>query len=181
MFNYIALHGKTWYESKFHAKIEDDTIRQLYEDRKRVLNDSEAKAMFNVKRLQIQDAHISKSDQDRVVKEFDSAATFAEFFRNLRLEFAEDYCVVTYRWVDQFVSNVVFRGVVNNFTRWTIPLDAVRRVEFTVAPAADMPKDDLVFEGGGMQSGDGREDLMNWYHASGTGGLDAFYGWALPW
>jgi len=182
MYNYIALHGKTWYESKFHAYITNDATRAAYQERVKVLTDPVAKSTFDATRFQLGNASLTEGDQDRVLEVFEHASTFAEFFRALRNEFGDEYCVVTFRWVDQFIDNVVLKGVdLSNFTRWTIPLDAVRRVEFTVAPAADMPKDDLVFEGGGMQSGDGREDLMNWYHAFGTGGLDARYGWALPW
>lgn len=181
MYSYIALHGKTWYESKFHAVIDDDAVRQSYDKRIEVLTDAAAKKAFDVTRFRMGDAQISESEQDRIRAIYKDSHTFAVFFRNIRNEFVNDYCMVTYRWVDQFIDNVVLQGKVSNFTRWTIPIDRIRQVEFTIAPAADMPTDDHVWEGGGMQTGSGREDLLNWYHAAGTGGLDARYGWELPW
>ena len=183
MYNYIALHGETWYERKFHAVIEDDMVRQSYEKRLSVLTDPAEKAAFDVTRFNMSDAHMSDSVQDRVRAIFEEAPTFAKFFKTIRDEWDEDYCAVTFRWVDQFIDNVVLKGRVTHFTRWTIPVNRVRQVEFTVgqAPATDKPTDDIVWEDGGMQTGSGREDLLNWYHAAGTGGLDARYGWELPW
>ena len=177
MFSYISLHAKTWYESKFNAVPENSIVRDAYLNKYIPrLTDSDFKKRFTHLDLNINYSQdrISYEVMDTCHKLFDTSNTLLDFFRSLQSKYGKQYCVVTYRWLDLFMSSKVFEGLINPGMKWIIPKEAVKQiVDLEVTHTTDVPKDiEFDQDGGGARK-------RQAYHAS-NGDVSAQFGWRLP-
>ena len=146
MYAYIALHGKTWYEQKFGAIVLDSRVRAKYAELIQRLESQQFKQVTNFDVNQVQWATRDPVVADRVAVLYAEASMVRDFFKKLRAAFHEEYCSVTYRWLDMFIDDVVLEGIVSSSTKWIIPLEAVRRLDHDAVPTDVMPPESVYQE-----------------------------------
>ena len=171
MYSYIALKGKTWYESRFSAVIRDVTLKKSYEACIQKLYDPLFKA--SVTSNSMYDRMIAERINTHVANDlttlYSDSSTLNEFFNRIHRD--HTFCVVTYRWIDIFIDFVIFKGTISSQTIWEIPINKIVCVELHITPADGPPQDVFPIKGG-------TSSRMQRYHQS-HGAYSHRYGWVL--
>ena len=172
MFSYIALNGKTWYESRLGARMENPRIREMYDANKRRLQDPDFKNTVPVSALKLEMARdvLSPDARAEIARLYEAHRTVSEFVKALMEQHAERFCVVTYRWLDVFIDTVVLEHTV--VSRWEIPIDRIPSVAYRIEPT-DVPLSEEFDQVGGRAA---RTSLC----LSTQGRVSARYGWTWP-
>jgi hypothetical protein len=96
---YIAFHGATWYESKFGAVIEKESLRQIYYDLLRNFDDPGHKpAWFNFGNEELSDI---------LMPLFTKCHTWREFFSAIAATYADNKCAMVYPWLLSAILHIM--------------------------------------------------------------------------
>lgn len=168
MNSYIAVHGQTWYESKFGAVLFNPVEREQYDKRILKLNALE-KNGIKFEQLNVELATTDVATVAKIQSIFDRSATLNAFFKGLREEFKDAFCMITQKWLDIFISIIILERCTNPGSTWLIPTTKVSRVTFTIEQTDVFPPDDVSENagGGGLSRKFGESTTM------------ATYGWEL--
>ena len=150
MYLYIALHGKTWYQEKFGAFVHNVTLRETYAANLERLTDSDFKGGVPIEAMRDRMllASVDHATVDAILALYASAActNLRTFFKQINERFKDTFCVVTNRWLDQFIDDVVLEGIVDGMTKWEI--SSQPPVGFTVREVDNPPEDVFPIKGG---------------------------------
>jgi len=122
---YIAFYNKTMYELNFHAYLEDQNLRDTYEDNKKIFY---TKQVTNEKFLQfLKSKNVSEENINVLMDLYTNANTYREFFDNLKNviknKLNEKKDKVTEQlikpWLDEFVK-INLRFNIINQAKWII-------------------------------------------------------------
>lgn len=151
MYSYIAVTGKTWYENRFGAFVQNGAMRELYRKGIARLNDDAFKESVSLPPTAPAEVHAM----------YEGARTVAAFFSALQKAYGARFCFMTYGWIDVFIDDKVLINAVSSATKWEIAAASVDRIEYAIEPADGPPPSSIV------QSAGGRKAMIDAYHASG--------------
>lgn len=118
--------GKTWYESNFHAYLEEPYLTKftqatsIFNERKKLYTWDMMKS-YILGELPLQEAEIKRR--------FESAQTWQEFFGPLSEEIGiADFCVFVSQWLHRFLTTNL--GFQFSFVQYRVPIDKIDKIEF---------------------------------------------------
>lgn len=153
MYLYIAMHGHTWYQSRFNAFIQAESVRNTFKTHMARMNDSTFKSTIQKSGNMHGRILLEKMDTkiaDTLVAIFDKSITLSEFFQTIKSTYGDQLCVVTYRWLDRFMDEVVLNGCVNSMTMWELPRPKTLIVVHST-PTNELPVDVFPIKGGSTE------------------------------
>jgi hypothetical protein len=109
----VALHGATWYERNFSARLKDAIVRARYADAIRTLTDPEKMAPFAAHSELVQ-----HENSKLLQKIYETSLSYVEFFQTLRSEHIERFCDLMRGWMQPFVDALLGENHLN--ARWVI-------------------------------------------------------------
>ena len=103
-FFYIAYHGKTWYESKFNAKMVDPEKYRKYKNSLSFLRDPSKKPPF-IEFLQIIGSSLESTEKIHILEGYyNRALTYRDFFENIP---KTRRCEILYEWLTTFMRHYI--------------------------------------------------------------------------
>lgn len=154
MFSYIALNGKTWYQARFNAFVQNECLRKQYDECILQLKDPGFKNNIQVDHMRgrmLLDGS-DPGDVDALCLLFNGSKTIQEFFQNIKKEYGDRFCVITYRWLDRFIDEVVLKSCINGMTKWELPiLPLATRISIDAKKTNDLPIDVFPIKGGAAE------------------------------
>lgn len=119
---YIAIYGKTWYEMKFAAQMENPETYQSYRDSIEIL--SRPKDMEFSKFKQINKLN---PEQEAILEPLYSTETWSDFFKAIpRIQ----RCLVMYNWLPTFITRTLAIKFQNN--NWYINIDNMDKIPIEI-------------------------------------------------
>ena len=125
---YMALHGQTWYERNFKARIYNDFLWEKYKKQREILQDPEIKP---IKYNKMRGLFNLPKDKEKS-KLFESSRTLGDYFRVLNDTMdKESLCDYLEPWIERFVDMIMDEHI-NRFWKvlWIIYVDDIQPVSF---------------------------------------------------
>lgn len=145
---YLAVHGKTWYETFFHAELQDPEIKAKYKKAKRALHRVSSKAPFAIafKNFYVRDAKMFDDLKDI----YDRAETYTAFFTALKKAFSQDeFCETVQSWIEGFIDDVLEKNYFAEY--WFIAAKRIKKDDWKVTVLQNPPV--YRIQGGGKSDG----------------------------
>lgn len=121
----IALHGKTYYEKNFFARLEEDSDYEQYNAALLHLNSVPRETMpFDT----FVGTFILNEHQIVLQPLYDEAKTFTDFFHSIRVNYADTICQLMHGWVNRFVINWLFSNKDFASRFWIIPSNKIPEI-----------------------------------------------------
>lgn len=102
---YVALHGKTWYEENFHAELVEPAMQQKYLKAVKCFSDPSSKAPIFMPIFL--DTIANPDDKNIVLSVYNSSSTSIEFFKRLKQEYPQNFCRMTYSWLERYINHTL--------------------------------------------------------------------------
>jgi hypothetical protein len=126
----IALHGKTWYERHFNARLGNENLRKIYKNRLKFLTVKSSKP----KTYTEFSGFFSIKGNNEVAKAiYETSDTFRSFFKTLKSHMTEsELCEYMFPWITEFIDAILDENINRFFTAaWLIRKDDIEVVEFS--------------------------------------------------
>ena len=117
---YIVLHGKTWYEHYFNARMRDANKYKIYRDKiSKLYSEFDSKILADI----IRDIEII----NRLAVYFKTDISWIEFFNLIP---HNKRCIVLYGWLNNFIKIFLEDTFFSN--NWIIDIDKIKQIPITI-------------------------------------------------
>jgi len=127
---YIALYGKTWYESILNARLEDQSSYENYTQNLLKLKNKSIVLPWNDLIERVKELKTTKNKEilERIYK---SSETYQEFFNNLKIAIPdkEELCLTLRGWLEKFIYTCILDSNISSKT-WIFRVSDIPQIEF---------------------------------------------------
>ena len=137
----IIKYNMSWYESHFHASIENPVYSKKYKDGLTILNDKELKMSFDDFKNKIK-AFTTESDLLMLKGYYEASSTYSLFFKGiLEKEGKKRHCNLVVSWIDMFLQYIFQFDPLS--VPWVIHSESVPIQEVVTTPLANKPANQI--------------------------------------